>query len=69
MKPMQVFEQMQKLETHEEMTTFLQSLPKKDEPWPDDPGEPASPAVTAIQEKQPMLKKNPTMASTKIPYR
>lgn len=34
--PMQIFEEMQQLETREEMIAYLQSLPKKDDPWPEE---------------------------------
>lgn len=38
--PMQIFQEVQQLETKEETIAYLQALPKKDEPWPDDPIDP-----------------------------
>lgn len=48
-RPMQIFQEMQQLETKEEMISYLRALPKKDAPWPDDPidttGVPVAPSV------------------------
>lgn len=38
--PMQIFQEMQQLETKEEMISYLQALPRKDEPWPDATADP-----------------------------
>ena len=35
-RPMEIFNEMQELETREEMIAYLRSLPKLDDPWPEE---------------------------------
>ena len=34
--PMEIFKEMQNLETREEMIAYLRGLPRLDEPWPEE---------------------------------
>lgn len=34
--PMQIFRELQQLETKEEMIAYLRALPREDEPWPEE---------------------------------